>query len=611
MALRLAGGGRADRRRLLRHRAAAHRRRAGAAGGHAPGPAAAARARRRRRTARPRRRPPAARRGRTGAAARSTRCPSPTSPATPASSCPAARASWPGATSRARGSARASAASTSAAARASSAVQLALNGAAHVHAIDIDARAVANTLTNAFRNDVADRVTAAAEDLLPWVPEERYEVIVASLCQQPVDPFQPGAGHRRTDYWGRSLVDQLLAKLPAALAPEGVAYVVHLSILSREATDRALAEAGLGRRGGRRRRAAVPARAGGVAHAGAARRGAERRPPPGARRPRRGGGLPARDPARRPPPGLRPAAVAGGAMTRAAAPGAAERVAALLDARGPAPALPGPDALRQAHRALLEELAGARRRRGRAAARARRPARRGGLRRARCAAHERLAAALARLDEAGPVSEVVDRAARRGGRGGRPGPRRPQPRRRRRPLVAEAVHWRDDPGLGATTLGLLRERPVRLDHPLIESEMVRRRRPLLVPDPAADPRGRPANADVLGWGALVCAPVVLDGRVAGFLHGDRAPSGGRVGALERDVLWAFAQGFAQVVERADPAPPRCASSARRCARWRAGRTRAPPSSATARSTSPPTARPPIRPRRGAPAAPRTPSCATS
>jgi S-methylmethionine-dependent homocysteine/selenocysteine methylase/SAM-dependent methyltransferase len=124
-------------------------------------------------------------------------------------------------------------------------VQLALNGAAHVHAIDIEARAVANTLANAFRNDVAGRVTAAAEDLLPWVPEERYEVIVASLCQQPVDPFQPGAGHRRTDYWGRSLVDQLLAKLPDALAPEGVAYVVHLSILSRAATDRALAEAGL------------------------------------------------------------------------------------------------------------------------------------------------------------------------------------------------------------------------------------------------------------------------------------------------------------------------------------------------------------------------------
>ena len=45
------------------------------------------------------------------------------------------------------GSAPASAASTSAAARGLLTVQLALNGAAHVHAIDIDERAVANTLT--------------------------------------------------------------------------------------------------------------------------------------------------------------------------------------------------------------------------------------------------------------------------------------------------------------------------------------------------------------------------------------------------------------------------------------------------------------------------------
>ena len=70
------------------------------------------------------------------------------------------------------------------------AVQLALNGAAHVRALDIDDRAVANTLANAFRNDVADRVTAQTVDLFPWVPEERYEVIVASLYQKPTDPVR-------------------------------------------------------------------------------------------------------------------------------------------------------------------------------------------------------------------------------------------------------------------------------------------------------------------------------------------------------------------------------------------------------------------------------------
>jgi S-methylmethionine-dependent homocysteine/selenocysteine methylase/SAM-dependent methyltransferase len=124
------------------------------------------------------------------------------------------------------------------------AVQLALNGAAHVRALDIDDRAVANTLANAFRNDVADRVTAQTVDLFPWVPEERYEVIVASLYQKPTDPFARVSSHRLPDYWGRNLVDQLIAKLSEALASEGVAYIVQLSILSQRHTAAALAARG-------------------------------------------------------------------------------------------------------------------------------------------------------------------------------------------------------------------------------------------------------------------------------------------------------------------------------------------------------------------------------
>ncbi|HEX6025757.1 MAG TPA: homocysteine S-methyltransferase family protein [Solirubrobacter sp.] len=124
-------------------------------------------------------------------------------------------------------------------------IQLALNHAAHVHCIDIDSRAVSNTLANAFRNDVSDRLTAAVVDLYPWVPEERYEVVVASLAQQPTDPFQSGTSHRRSDYWGRMLLDQLISKLPDALAPEGTAYVVQHSIVSQQHTAALLAAAGL------------------------------------------------------------------------------------------------------------------------------------------------------------------------------------------------------------------------------------------------------------------------------------------------------------------------------------------------------------------------------
>lgn len=124
-------------------------------------------------------------------------------------------------------------------------IQLALNGASHVHAIDIDERAVRNTETNAHRNGVGDRMTAARVDIFPWVPEERYEVIVACVEQTPIDPEQRLAGHRPVDYWGRTPLDPVLSKLADALAPEGVAYVMQLSILSQQRTAELLAAAGL------------------------------------------------------------------------------------------------------------------------------------------------------------------------------------------------------------------------------------------------------------------------------------------------------------------------------------------------------------------------------
>ena len=37
-------------------------------------------------------------------------------------------------------------------------------------------------------------------------------MIVASLYQTPVDPFEPVVSHRPLDYWGRSLIDHLLRK---------------------------------------------------------------------------------------------------------------------------------------------------------------------------------------------------------------------------------------------------------------------------------------------------------------------------------------------------------------------------------------------------------------
>jgi SAM-dependent methyltransferase len=123
--------------------------------------------------------------------------------------------------------------------------QLALNGAQHVRAIDIQPEAIANTLSNAFRNGVAGLVSGDVVDLYTFIPQEKYDVIVASLYQMPVDPRGEATGHRPVDFWGRNLLDHLIQLLPQLLAGDGVAYVMQISVMSQVRSEELLAEAGL------------------------------------------------------------------------------------------------------------------------------------------------------------------------------------------------------------------------------------------------------------------------------------------------------------------------------------------------------------------------------
>jgi S-methylmethionine-dependent homocysteine/selenocysteine methylase/SAM-dependent methyltransferase len=123
-------------------------------------------------------------------------------------------------------------------------VQLALNGAEHVYAFDLQERATRNTLSNAFRNGVADRVTAKAVDLYTYQPDEKFDLIVASLFQMPVDPMGNVTGHRPVDFWGRNLLDHLIRLLPQLLTEDGVAYLMQISILGQLRTAELLDRAG-------------------------------------------------------------------------------------------------------------------------------------------------------------------------------------------------------------------------------------------------------------------------------------------------------------------------------------------------------------------------------
>ena len=116
-------------------------------------------------------------------------------------------------------------------------------------------------------------------------------------------------------------------------------------------------------------------------------------------------------------------------------------------------------------------------------------------------------------------------------------------------MTVHAVHFHDDPGGEHEALAKLSLRPVLLQHPLVESELVRRRRATIVADAAAGMRVDRSWQAVMGWRSYAAAPLVMGSTLIGVIHADRG-AGSELDILDRDVLWEFTTALAQVYERA-------------------------------------------------------------
>ena len=114
-------------------------------------------------------------------------------------------------------------------------------------------------------------------------------------------------------------------------------------------------------------------------------------------------------------------------------------------------------------------------------------------------------------------------------------------------MVAEAVFVAGQERAAATILAQLQANPLRLEHTLIETELLRRRRATIVVDADVHPRVDRETARLMGWRSYAAAPLVVGSQVAGVIHADRGP-GQPVDVLDRDVLWEFATGLAQAYE---------------------------------------------------------------
>jgi len=114
-------------------------------------------------------------------------------------------------------------------------------------------------------------------------------------------------------------------------------------------------------------------------------------------------------------------------------------------------------------------------------------------------------------------------------------------------MVAEAVFVAAQDRAAAEMLAQLQANPLRLEHTLIETELLRRRRATIVVDADVHPRVDRETARLMGWRSYAAAPLVVGSQVAGVIHADRGP-GQALDVLDRDVLWEFATGLAQAYE---------------------------------------------------------------
>ncbi|WMN01708.1 LuxR C-terminal-related transcriptional regulator [Rhodococcus erythropolis] len=114
--------------------------------------------------------------------------------------------------------------------------------------------------------------------------------------------------------------------------------------------------------------------------------------------------------------------------------------------------------------------------------------------------------------------------------------------------VPAAIHTVNGPG---EALAILRasQPPYRPVGALIESEMVKRRRSIIVHDALNNPHVHQDLQAVLNSRSYVAAPVIGPGTVVGFLHADLASGKAKVDSHHQDVLSVVAEGIGLALDR--------------------------------------------------------------
>ncbi|HEX4247999.1 MAG TPA: LuxR C-terminal-related transcriptional regulator [Pseudonocardia sp.] len=116
--------------------------------------------------------------------------------------------------------------------------------------------------------------------------------------------------------------------------------------------------------------------------------------------------------------------------------------------------------------------------------------------------------------------------------------------------IPETAYVAGDPGWANEILHAGQRDLRLLDRSLVETQIVRRLRPLVVNDLADRPDLNRAMVDTSMTRSYAAAPIVGWGRVIGFLHADCYHQRRNLDEMDRDLLWMFCEGLGTLVTRA-------------------------------------------------------------
>jgi GAF domain-containing protein len=116
-------------------------------------------------------------------------------------------------------------------------------------------------------------------------------------------------------------------------------------------------------------------------------------------------------------------------------------------------------------------------------------------------------------------------------------------------MIPASVNFGDDPAWAAEFRRVGEETPMRIDHDIVETEMISTRAPMLVPNAQANPRGFKPLVEASKTRSYAAAPICPENSIIGFLHADCYFAGRDVTEHHRNVLGAFAEGLGFAIQR--------------------------------------------------------------